>query len=86
MVIDMQTTYGHLEVVAALAGRVIDARLREQEAERDLGKGLRQMNDAGVSIDELSAQSGLPVERVQALIVADEKSSATDLAVLAGTG
>lgn len=59
-----QTNIAH-DVVATLAGRVIDTRINEQRAENDLNKGLQAMYNQGVSLDDLSASSGLTVAQVR---------------------
>lgn len=57
---------GELEVVATLSGMAIRASLNDLKAHDDLNLALRSMLRRGVSIDELSAESGLTPREIRA--------------------
>lgn len=54
----------HLEVVATLAGRAIEASLHELRQRAALFEYMRQMLGLGADINDLSAASGIPVDEI----------------------
>lgn len=62
---------GHLEVVATLSGRAIEASLVEMKAHDELTVALRTALRNGVGIDELSAESGLAPREIRRRVSRD---------------
>lgn len=74
---------GHLEVIATLSGDAINASLRELQKQDRLTLALRESLRNGVSIDDLSAASGLAPAEIRRRIER-ELTFGEDLASLTG--
>lgn len=56
---DIKITHGHLDVIAQLSDSAIRDSIRELQSRDRLTLGLREALRNGMSIDDLSARSGL---------------------------
>lgn len=59
---------GELDVVATLAGRVIQSSIEDLRRRDELTIALRAMMKQGASIDDLSAASGLTPEDIKRIV------------------
>jgi len=74
---------GYLEVISTLSGDAMRASLQELREQDRLTMGLRQAIRYGVSVDELSARTGLTPEAIRARCDR-ELHLGEDLSTLAG--
>jgi len=74
---------GYLEVIGTLAGDAMDARVQELRKQDRLTIGLRQALRYGVSVDELSARTGLTPDEIRSRCDRDLYLG-EDLSTLAG--
>ena len=73
----------HLDVVATLRDRQIEARIVELKREDEMTKALRDLLASGVDINALSEASGMPVDQIRKQIER-ELHFGEDLDALAG--
>lgn len=77
------TFSGELDVVKSLSGRAIDASIAELKSQEELTKAIRAAVSLGVSIDEISAETGLTPEQIRSRL--DRRLLfSEDIAVLSG--
>lgn len=72
---DLNIHDGTLEVVASLAGRVIEASITELRRRDDLSRAIKAATKMGVSIDELSNASGITPDEIGKILARESHES-----------